>query len=115
MPGMNGKGPQGEGPLTGRGLGRCRPAAQSAADQQPLKDQLKRIDPDKYNANPASGAEGAVYGRGQGGLPRGGGACQAFGRGFGGPDGGSGQGPGQGPGRGLGRGRGRGQGRGRRR
>ncbi|NPA25087.1 MAG: DUF5320 domain-containing protein [Deltaproteobacteria bacterium] len=107
MPGLNGKGPQGEGPLTGRGLGRCRPTATDATDQRRSGDQLRKIDPNNYNSNTVATGDNVVYGRGQGGLPRGGGACQAFGRGFGGP--------GAGGGRGLGRGAGQGTGRGRRR
>jgi len=100
MPGLNGKGPQGEGPLTGRGLGRCRPAATDTTDQQRSGDQLRKIDPDNYDPNPAAADDNVIYGRGQGGLPRGGGACQAFGRGFGGPGAGGGRGPGRGGGRG---------------
>jgi len=100
MPGLNGKGPQGEGPLTGRGLGRCRPAASEGADVRRSGDQLKKIDPDNFNPNPTAAGDNVVYGRGQGGLPRGGGACQAFGRGFGGPGAGGGRGLGRGGGRG---------------
>ena len=95
MPGLNGKGPMNEGPMTGRGLGRCRPAAGRRENQQAadFQDQLKRIDPENYSAVTA---DDTVYGRGRGGLPRGGGACQAFGRGFGGPGAGGGRGRGRG-------------------
>lgn len=54
MPGFDRSGPYGEGPMTGRGLGRCNP-------------NLENINPDEYN----------YYGVGRGGYPRGGG------RGFG--------------------------------
>ncbi|MDG6251293.1 DUF5320 domain-containing protein [Methanocalculus sp.] len=58
MPGLDGMGPQGMGPMTGRRMGRCvapAPDAQSAVQ-----------------------TERPIYGLGRGGLPRG---C---GRGFGG-------------------------------
>ncbi len=94
MPGLNGKGPQNEGPMTGRGLGRCRPADNRASDSN-FNDQLRKINPDDI-IKPEAGVnpEPVIYGRGQGGIPRGGG-----------------QGLGQG--RGLGRGNGGGRGRGR--
>ncbi len=108
MPGLNGRGPMNEGPMTGRGLGRCRPAAAANLAQGPVQgsavnsgDPLRRIDPNNYNPGPVADAN-VVYGRGRGGQPWGGGANQAFGRGFGGPGGG------RGAGRGLGLGRGRG-------
>ena len=83
MPGLNGKGPQSEGPMSGRGLGRCRPASSDESGQN-LNDQLRKVDPD--NLEPAADqADGqVVYGRGQGGLPRGGGGGQGLGRGRGG-------------------------------
>jgi hypothetical protein len=75
MPGLNGTGPQGSGPIRGRGFGRCRtapvPAQEPAAPDQPvfnengpvmLQDSVQNI---------------PVYGRGRGGIPCG---C---GRGFG--------------------------------
>ncbi len=98
MPGLNGKGPLGDGPMTGRGLGRCRTGA-NPADQRQFNDQLKRIDPENYNANTAPADNTTVYGRGRGGQPYGGGACRAQGRGPGGP--GSGRGQGRGRGRGF--------------
>jgi len=95
MPGLNGNGPENEGPMTGRGLGRCRPANNRANDSN-FNDPLRKINPDEINPGAGSNADPAVYGRGQGGLPRGGG-----------------QGLGQGRGMGLGRGNGgRGRGRG---
>lgn len=59
MPGFDGRGPQGQGPLTGGGFGNCSPAAGQA------------------------GAQGRVYGVGRGGWPRGGGRGRAFGGGRG--------------------------------
>ncbi len=47
MPGYDGSGPQGQGPMTGRGMGYCRTGETRSS--------------------------GANYGQGRGGLPRGGG------------------------------------------
>ena len=87
MPGRNGRGPQGEGPRTGRGMGRCRPATGSETDDTTRGDG---------EANAVFGA-GMAWRNGQGG-----------GRGMG-----RGRGLGRGGGRGMGRGAGwGGQGRG---
>ncbi|MCD6534194.1 MAG: hypothetical protein J7L25_08990 [Deltaproteobacteria bacterium] len=90
MPGLNGKGPQSEGPMSGRGLGNCRPA--SSDENQ--NDQLRKVDPN--NLEPAANQAGdqAVYGRGQGGKPRGGGG-QGLGQGLGRGRGGGGRGRGR--------------------
>jgi len=75
MPGLNGTGPQGIGPMSGRGFGRCRmtpvPAQETAIPAQPAHDE-----------NGPSMSQGSlqnmpVYGRDRGGIPCG---C---GRGFG--------------------------------
>jgi len=80
MPGENRRGPMGEGPRTGRGLGRCNNTDNNDANVTNQQNTPRD------------------FGPGQG---------RGMGRGFGrGP----GQGPGQGPGRGLGRGRGFGRG-----
>ena len=89
MPGLNGKGPQNEGPMSGRGLGNCRPAD----NNEKQNDQLRKVDPNNLEPSTTQTDDQVVYGRGRGGQPRGGG--------------------GQGLGQGLGRGRGGGQGRGR--
>jgi len=66
MPGLNGTGPQGNGPTCGRGFGRCRmvpvPAHVPATATQPDQDQ-----------NGAAVSQGSaqnipVYGRGRGGI-----------------------------------------------
>lgn len=73
MPNLDGTGPEGRGPLTGRKMGRCRDK-DSSANQVNEKDEF-------------------IYGRGRGGRPRGGGFGfgggrrrhgKGFGRGFGG-------------------------------
>jgi len=64
MPGYNGKGPEGKGPMTGRGSGYCSvPREQESVESQ----QSNR---------------GTLYGLGRGGLPRGGGNGLGRGRGF---------------------------------
>ena len=80
MPGLNGKGPQNEGPMSGRGLGNCRPAN----SDETQNDQLRKVDPDNLEPTAPQSGEQVVYGRGQGGLPRGGGGGQGLGRGRGG-------------------------------
>jgi hypothetical protein len=69
MPGFDGKGPMGKGPMTGRKGGKCRVAkttqnANTASDQ-PLEDQVTNL------------------GAGRGGKPRGGGKGNCFGGGKG--------------------------------
>ncbi|HET55500.1 MAG TPA: hypothetical protein ENN33_09830 [Ignavibacteria bacterium] len=73
MPNLDGTGPEGRGPLTGRKRGRCRDKDSS------IKESTEKDD--------------FVYGRGRGGRPRGGGFGfgggrrrhgKGFGRGFGG-------------------------------
>ncbi len=90
MPGLNGKGPQNEGSMTGRGLGNCRP---TNSDEN-LNDQLRKVDPNnlKPATNPAD--DQVVYGRGQGGQPRGGGG-KGLGQGLGRGRGGGGRGRGR--------------------
>jgi len=84
MPGLNGKGPQNDGPMTGRGLGRCRPADNRASNSN-LNDQLRKINPDDLKPGAtAPGDNPVVYGRGRGGLPCGGGQGLGRGRGNGG-------------------------------
>ena len=92
MPGLNGKGPQNDGPMTGRGLGNCRPANNDESDQK-LNDQLKKVDPDNLEPTTTPTDEQVVYGRGRGGQPRGGGG-QGLGQGLGRGRGGGGRGRG---------------------
>ena len=75
MPGLNGTGPQANGPMSGRGCGRCRtvvaPAQESAAPQQIADEESgTAVSQESTQNNP-------VFGRGRGGVPCG---C---GRGFG--------------------------------
>jgi hypothetical protein len=79
MPELNGMGPQGNDPMIGRGLGRCRmapvPAQEPAAVAQPAHDN-----------NGAARSQGSaqnipVYGRGRGGIPCGCGRGYGFGGG----------------------------------
>ncbi len=81
MPGYDKTGPQGQGPMTGRGMGRCRNNGDVPANEE-------RID----------GESTTLLGLGRGGRPRGGGMGRCRG----------GRGGGRGMGGGGGRGRGRG-------
>ncbi len=75
MPGLNGTGPQANGPMSGRGFGRCRtivaPAQEPAVVvQQAGEESGTALSQESVQKNP-------VFGRGRGGVPFG---C---GRGFG--------------------------------
>ncbi|MBN2333393.1 MAG: DUF5320 domain-containing protein [Deltaproteobacteria bacterium] len=63
MPGFDGSGPRGMGPMTGRGMGYC---------VQPMGKPM-------INASLSVAGESRNYGVGRGGLPRGGGRGRAFG------------------------------------
>lgn len=41
MPGLNRKGPLGEGPRTGRGLGRCNPQNKGKTDEEILQSRME--------------------------------------------------------------------------
>lgn len=105
MPGLNGKGPQGAGPKTGRGLGKCNPSAGSA-------NSAGTDSANNDNAGRGMGLrKGRCAGNGSGlGQGTGQAAGQGMQRGMGqGRGAGSGQGRGQGRGAGGGRGAGRGR------
>ena len=67
MPGLNGTGPQGNGPNCGRRFGRCNIAVAA----QPAQDEMETMVSQDSTQNIP------VYGRGRGGVP-----CRC-GRGFG--------------------------------
>lgn len=73
MPGLNGKGPKGEGPSTGRGLGNCRPGR---GGNTSVKSNEERNDQER---GMGMGFRRRFRGEGQGGLNKG----RGFGRGFG--------------------------------
>lgn len=71
MPGLNHKGPNGEGPQTGRGLGQCGSKSSSAEDNTQLFGRRigrKRFEEDTdQNANTFPGrAQGLGRGKGRG-------------------------------------------------
>jgi hypothetical protein len=75
MPGLNGMGPRANGPMRGRGFGRCltivAPAQESAAPVQQVNEESGTA------ISQESAQNNSVFGRGRGGVPCG---C---GRGFG--------------------------------
>ena len=64
MPGMNGTGPQGNGPMSGRGFGRCRMAPDSTAPAEQAPESRDALSQYPQQNTP-------VFGRGRGGIPRG--------------------------------------------
>ena len=75
MPGLNGMGPQGTGPISGRGFGRCRTVAAPAQEPAAPVQQANEGGEPAMTQDPVQNIP--VYGRGRGGIPCG---C---GRGFG--------------------------------
>jgi hypothetical protein len=64
MPGFNRKGPQGQGPLTGRGMGKCNPGNRDANDAIGLKeDSFFGGNRNRYRMR-YGGAKGRGRGRG---------------------------------------------------
>ena len=68
MPGLNRKGPQGEGPMTGRKMGRCNPDNKGKTDEEISQNRVSALEP------------GLGTGRG---LGRGRGFGKGFGKGLG--------------------------------
>lgn len=75
MPGFNGTGPQGRGPMTGRGFGNCRMAYQPAQQQvTPSGENQTTVTNENVPVyQPPVQGQGQVYGIGRGGIPYGGG------------------------------------------
>ena len=82
MPGFDGTGPQGRGPMTGRAFGKCRPVYQAErqpvvfSGESPLPVQSENV---PVSIPPVQG-QTPVYGVGRGGIPCGGGRGFAYGR-----------------------------------
>ncbi len=93
MPGQDGTGPMGNGPRTGRGMGRCRPLTSRKSGQA---DQTTDRPETEMESMTPEGDE-VMFGVGRGGRPYGGGRGRCFG-------GGGGDGRGHGRRRGQGRG-----------
>ncbi len=87
MPGLDGTGPLGRGPLTGWGMGRCRALGVAPVPPQveqeaaPAAEEGKQVQPAQNAAGyvPLRGFP-VVYGRGRGGIPRGCGRGSRIGR-----------------------------------
>jgi hypothetical protein len=79
MPGLNGTGPQANGPMSGRGFGRCRkivaPSQESVAPVQQVNEESGTALLQKSVQNTP------IFGRGRGGVPCGGGRSFGFGGG----------------------------------
>ena len=65
MPGLNRKGPQGEGSMTGRKMGRCNPDNKGKTDDEILQNKVSSVEPGQ------GFGRGQGLGRGQGGPGRG--------------------------------------------
>ena len=95
MPRLNRKGPEGTGPMTGRGMGRCNPANRGMENDEILQQRLRETP--RQADTPAGTAErGVGRGLGRGSGEGGRGLGRGLGRGSG--EGGRGR---QGGGRGI--------------
>jgi hypothetical protein len=65
MPGLNQTGPVGQGPKTGRGMGRCNPVNKGKTDDEILLNKDSSLEPEQRLGR------GSGMGRGQGGPGRG--------------------------------------------
>lgn len=65
MPGLNRRGPQGEGPMTGRRMGRCNPDNNGKTDEEMLQNKDSSLEPGQGLGR------GLGFARGQGRLGRG--------------------------------------------
>ena len=65
MPGLNRRGPLGEGPMTGRRMGRCNPDNKGKTDDEILQNKDSSLEPEQRLGR------GLGLGRGQGGPGRG--------------------------------------------
>jgi len=86
MPGLNGTGPLGEGPGTGRGFGRCRcaPPRNNALIPPVREPEDAAYESEQPGVSPDRNSPGSpVMGAGQGGIPFGGGRGNAWGGGRG--------------------------------
>ncbi|MDV4342819.1 DUF5320 domain-containing protein [Methanoculleus sp. YWC-01] len=76
MPGFDGTGPQGMGPMTGRRMGRCVLPPQPPAEGSPAGETNETTQQPPVQQQP-------VYGLGRGGIPYGCGRGRGFGGGRG--------------------------------
>lgn len=65
MPGLNQTGPTGQGPRTGRRMGRCNPDNKGKTDDEILQNRNSTVEPGQGMGR------GLGFGRGQGGPGRG--------------------------------------------
>ena len=79
MPESNGMGPQGNDPIIGRGLGRCRRAPLPA--QEPSTTAQRTQEDNRAAMSQGSAQNIPVYGRGRGSVPCGCGRGHGFGGG----------------------------------
>jgi hypothetical protein len=71
MPGFNRKGPQGEGLMTGRRMGRCNPNNKGKTDDEILQNRDSSVVPEQGIGRGLGFGCGLGIGRGQGGPGRG--------------------------------------------
>lgn len=71
MPGLNRRGPQGEGPMTGRRMGRCNPDNKGKTDDEILQNRDSSAEPGQGMGRGFGLGRRFGLGRGQGGAGRG--------------------------------------------
>jgi hypothetical protein len=69
MPGFDGTGPLGRGPITGWRRGRCIGGSYPVSQQESAKES--GAEADQITVQPAGGQVPVMYGLGRGGIPRG--------------------------------------------
>jgi hypothetical protein len=68
MPGLNRKGPEGTGAMTGRRMGRCNPDNKGKTDEEIIQNKVSSVEPGEGLGRGQGLGRGLGIGRGQGGL-----------------------------------------------
>lgn len=71
MPGLNQTGPMGQGPKTGKGMGRCNPDNKGKTDDEILQTKDSSLESEQRLGRGLGLGRGFGMGRGQGGPGRG--------------------------------------------
>jgi hypothetical protein len=64
MSGLNRKGPEGEGPMTGRRMGHCNPENKGKTDQEILQNRMSSLQPGQGQGRGSGLGQGRGLGKG---------------------------------------------------